>query len=88
VGKRATLELPSGHSGRKHQVDALVAQSTTEAYFGRLRNSLAILRRGLEIARKANYNELAAQVWDASGNRRRLDIPMLKQAQAEHATLQ
>lgn len=44
--------------------DALVTQSRTEAYSGRLKNSLAFLARGLEIVRR-NDHELATQVKDA-----------------------
>ena len=47
------------------EFDAFVMQSRTEAYSGRLRNSLESLKRGLEIARRGNENELAAQVQDA-----------------------
>jgi len=47
------------------EFDAFVMQSRTEAYFGRLRNSLENLNRGLEIARRGSNNELAAQVRDA-----------------------
>jgi len=43
-------------------IGALIAQSSTEAYFGRLRNSLGILKRGLEIAQRGNFKEAAAQV--------------------------
>jgi eukaryotic-like serine/threonine-protein kinase len=47
------------------EFDALAMQSRTEAYSGRLKNSLVFLKRGLEIARRGNENELAAQVRDA-----------------------
>jgi DNA-binding winged helix-turn-helix (wHTH) protein len=50
-------------------IGALIAQSNTEAYFGRLRNSLGILKRGLEIAQRGNFNEAAAQVRDAEALR-------------------
>jgi eukaryotic-like serine/threonine-protein kinase len=40
---------------------ALFAQSHTEAYSGRLRSSLELSERGVEIARKVHFNELAAQ---------------------------
>jgi DNA-binding winged helix-turn-helix (wHTH) protein/tetratricopeptide (TPR) repeat protein len=41
---------------------ALFAQSSTEAYFGRMRNSREFSRRAVEIARRRNFNELGAQV--------------------------
>ena len=44
--------------------DALVAQSRTEAYSGRLKSALVSLERGLEIVRRHDH-ELAAQVKDA-----------------------
>ncbi len=44
--------------------DALVAQSRTEAYSGRLKSALVSLERGLEILR-GNNHEGAAQVMDA-----------------------
>ena len=47
------------------EFDALVVQSRTVAYSGRLRDSLEFLKRGLEFARRTNQNELAAQVQDA-----------------------
>ena len=40
---------------------ALFAQSRTEAYSGRLRSSLELSDKGVGIARKAHFNELAAQ---------------------------
>jgi len=40
---------------------ALFAQSGTEAYFGRLRSSLEYSSRGVAIARRVQFNELAAQ---------------------------
>jgi eukaryotic-like serine/threonine-protein kinase len=40
---------------------ALFAQSATDAYFGRLGSSLGFSSRGVEVARRANFNELAAQ---------------------------
>jgi eukaryotic-like serine/threonine-protein kinase len=58
----ATLLDRPGAAARK----ALFAQSSTEAYFGRLRNSLGISRRGLEIARNENFHELAALAQDAA----------------------
>lgn len=41
--------------------DGLWAQSDTEAYFGRLRNSLQNLKKGFDVVR-ANHAELAAEV--------------------------
>src|SRR5579862_545228 len=40
---------------------ALFAQARTEAYAGRLRNSLELSNKGVEIARRAQFHELAAQ---------------------------
>jgi eukaryotic-like serine/threonine-protein kinase len=40
---------------------ALFAQSDTEAYFGRLRSSLEYSTKGVAIARRVRFNELAAQ---------------------------
>ena len=40
---------------------ALFAQSRTEAYSGRLRSSLELSNKGVEIARRVHFNELAAQ---------------------------
>lgn len=40
---------------------ALFAQARTEAYAGRLRNSLGLSDQGVEIARRVHFNELAAQ---------------------------
>jgi eukaryotic-like serine/threonine-protein kinase len=40
---------------------AFFAQSSTEAYFGRLRSSLEFSSQGVEIARRVHFNELAAQ---------------------------
>jgi eukaryotic-like serine/threonine-protein kinase len=40
---------------------ALFAQSDTEAYFGRLRSSLEYSSKGVAIARRVQFNELAAQ---------------------------
>jgi eukaryotic-like serine/threonine-protein kinase len=48
---------------------ALFAQSSTEAYFGRLRKSLGYSKRGQEMARQANLNELAAISQDADALR-------------------
>jgi tetratricopeptide (TPR) repeat protein len=42
--------------------EALFAQFRTEAYFGRLRNSLRFSSRVLEIAQRRNFTELAAQI--------------------------
>ena len=53
----------------KATLGALIAQSSTEAYLGRLRSSLESLERGLEIARGGNYDELTAQVRDAEALR-------------------
>jgi eukaryotic-like serine/threonine-protein kinase len=46
--------------------EALSAQFSTEAYFGRLRNSLRFSRRVLEIAQRSNFNEFAAQIQHAA----------------------
>ena len=43
--------------------DGLWARSDTEAYFGRLRNSIRNLRRGFDVVR-AGHKELAAEVLD------------------------
>jgi eukaryotic-like serine/threonine-protein kinase len=40
---------------------ALFAQSRTESYSGRLRRSLELSDKGVEIARRVHFNELAAQ---------------------------
>jgi eukaryotic-like serine/threonine-protein kinase len=48
---------------------ALFAQSSTEAYFGRLRKSLGYSKRGQEMARQASLNELAAISQDADALR-------------------
>jgi eukaryotic-like serine/threonine-protein kinase len=49
--------------------EALFAQSSTEAYFGRRRNSRGFSRQVVEMARRLNFNELGAQVQDADALR-------------------
>jgi eukaryotic-like serine/threonine-protein kinase len=51
-----------GAPGKEAAFEALLVQSSTEAYFGRLRSSLEFSRRALEIARLNGYHEVAAQV--------------------------
>jgi predicted Zn-dependent protease len=64
----ARLAAFSGRSGAD-ALKALFAQSATEAYFGRLRNSLGFSRRALETARRGKLNELAALVQDTDALR-------------------
>ncbi|HXJ12031.1 MAG TPA: hypothetical protein VNH19_07140, partial [Candidatus Limnocylindrales bacterium] len=49
-------------AGREASIDALLTQSSTEAYFGRLRNSLAFSERALEVVKRSNFHESAAQI--------------------------
>ncbi len=49
-------------SGKPGEEFALGMQSNTEAYFGRLRNARDFSRRAMELARRGNLNELAAQI--------------------------
>jgi eukaryotic-like serine/threonine-protein kinase len=51
-----------GGSARGVALEALMAQSSTEAFFGRLRSSLEFSEQALEMARRNKYQELAAQL--------------------------
>ena len=44
-------------------------QSNTEAYFGRLRSAREFSRRAVELARRGNFNELAAQMQEGQAQR-------------------
>jgi DNA-binding winged helix-turn-helix (wHTH) protein/predicted Zn-dependent protease len=59
----------SPSSGRPVPISLVAAQSGTEAYFGRLRKSLGLSRRALEMARRAKLNELAALIQDTDAFR-------------------
>jgi DNA-binding winged helix-turn-helix (wHTH) protein/tetratricopeptide (TPR) repeat protein len=51
-----------GESGKEPSLEALFVQSSTDAHFGRLKSSLTYSERALEIAKRNNFHELAAQV--------------------------
>jgi eukaryotic-like serine/threonine-protein kinase len=51
-----------GETGKGIVMDALLAQSRTEAYFGRLSSARNLSKRALEKARKSKFYEMAAQV--------------------------
>jgi tetratricopeptide (TPR) repeat protein len=51
-----------GGQGKEAVLDVLLAQSSTEAYFGRLRSSLSFSTRAFEMAQRNKYGELTAQV--------------------------
>jgi eukaryotic-like serine/threonine-protein kinase len=51
-----------GETGKGIVMDALLAQSSTEAYFGRLSSARTLSMRAFEKARKSKFYEMAAQV--------------------------
>jgi DNA-binding winged helix-turn-helix (wHTH) protein/tetratricopeptide (TPR) repeat protein len=63
------MEAQLATLSRRDVFEALFAQSSTEAYFGRMRNSLEFSRRAVDIARRRNFNELGAQVQNADALR-------------------
>jgi len=65
-GMEAQLAALSGKPGEEF---ALVVQSATEAHFGRLKKAQELSRRAVEIARRENLNELAAEMEDGDALR-------------------
>src|SRR6185369_10502545 len=59
------MEVQLATLSRRDVFKALSAHSSTEAYFGRMRNSLEFSRRAVDIARRRNFKELGAQVQNA-----------------------
>ncbi len=51
-------------SGKPEEELVLLAQSATEAYFGRLGNARRLSNRAVENARRGNFKELAAEIRD------------------------
>lgn len=51
-----------GETGKGASMDALLAQSSTEAYFGRLRSALDFSTRAYDKAHQSKLDEMAAQV--------------------------
>jgi serine/threonine protein kinase/tetratricopeptide (TPR) repeat protein len=51
-------------SGKPDEGLALANQSVTEAYFGRMKNSRGFSRRAVEMVRRGNLNEVAAEIQD------------------------
>jgi len=63
------MEVQLATLSRRDVFKALSAHSSTEAYFGRMRNSLEFSRRAVDIARRRNFKELGAQVQNADALR-------------------
>jgi serine/threonine protein kinase/tetratricopeptide (TPR) repeat protein len=60
-GMEAQVAASSGKPGEEF---ALLARFSTEAYWGRLGNARNFARRAVEIARRGNFNEVAARIRD------------------------